>query len=282
MAVKLVGNSYGKGDVRLTRLSRDGAEFSVHQLSTHVALEGEFDAAYTDGDNRMVVPTDTVKNTMYVLARQFGVPSPEAFALHVANHFLTRYSHVTSVRVRIEESIWERLQIDGKPHPHAFIGGSSERRVIELSQRRGGPPVCVGGIDGLLLLKASASGWCDFWRDEYTTLPDAEERILSTIVKARWHYATAPTDWNMAHAAIRQAIMETFATRHSPGVQKTIFDLGEAALGACPQIHEITITLPNKHHLPVNLAPFGLDNTHCVFQPVDEPYGLIEGTLRRE
>ena len=282
MAVKLVGNSYGKGDVRLTRLSKDGAEFTVHQLATHVAMEGDFAAAYTAGDNRLVIPTDTVKNTMYVLARQFGVPSPEAFALHTADHFLTRYNHVNSVKVLVEESPWERVVIDGKPHPHAFVGGSSERRIFETSQHRGHAPTMTGGIDGLLVLKASASAWCDFWHDENTTLKDASERILSTIIKARWNFSTPPTDWNHAHAAIRNAIIETFATRHSPGVQRTILELGEAALGACREIDEVTLTLPNKHHLPVDLTPFGLDNPHCVFHPVDEPYGLIEGIMRRE
>lgn len=282
MAVKLVGNSYGKGDVRLTRLSKDGSEYAVHQLSTHVALEGDFAAAYINGDNRMVIPTDTVKNTMYVLARQFGVPSPEAFALHTANHFLTRYPHVTGAKVLVEETPWERLVLDGKAHPHAFLGGSSERRVFEYRQNRGEAPSMLGGIDGLLVLKATGSAWLDFWRDEYTTLEDREERILSTIIKARWRFATPPTDWNLSFAAIRSAMIEKFATHHSPGVQRTILELGEAALAACPQVDEVTITLPNKHHLPVDLTPLGLDNPHLVFQPVDEPYGLIEGVMRRE
>ncbi|HUJ73968.1 MAG TPA: hypothetical protein VL359_03880 [bacterium] len=49
-----------------------------------------------------------------------------------------------------------------------------------------------------------------------------------------------------------------------------------------PEVSEVSIRMPNRHRLPVNLQPFGLDNPNEIFVATSEPYGLIHGTIARE
>ena len=272
----LTHNSYGKSRVRLTKVTRREERHDLVEMTVDVELEGEFATSYTEGDNSLVVATDTMKNTVYALARSHPLESPESFALHLAGHFAGgEYPQVRSATVRIAQEPWERLA------PTTFVGGGSERRVCTVV-RAGEEARVEGGIEGLLVLKTTGSSFTGFARDSFTTLPEAEDRILATSVTARWRYAPGEADWNACHAAARSAMLERFAEHHSLAVQQTLHLMGEAALAACAEIEEITLDLPNRHRLLVNLQPFGMDNPNVVFVPTDEPYGLISGTLRRE
>lgn len=283
MGFRLVDNCYGKGDVRLTRLfRRPGGVFDVMQMSVQVRLAGDFEASYTVGDNTQVIATDSMKNTVYVLARRHEFASPEDFGHILVEHFLKTYPHVSRAEVHLGALPYQRLTVDGVPHPHAFVGSGPVRQTFSIVLPRGGAPTTLQqGIDGLLLFKATASEFTDFVTDEYRTLPDSRERIFSTVVKGTWSFASRPADYNGARDAVQGALIKVFAEHYSLAVQQTLQAMGEAALAACPSASTITLVLPNKHHLPVNLAPFGLDNPHMVFQPIDEPYGLIEGTIGR-
>ena len=75
--------------------------------------------------------------------------------------------------------------------------------------------------------------------------------------------------------------MNTFAAHTSESVQHTLYAMGEAALAACEGIGEIHLSLPNRHHLLVDLKPFGLDNPNEIFVATDQPFGLIEATVTR-
>lgn len=282
MPVRLQANCYGKGDVRLTRLFRHAnGVIDVCQMSVNVRLHGDFEAAYLDGDNKKVIATDSMRNTVYVLARRHEFASPEDFAHLLVDHFLATYAHVSRAEVRLAEVPYARMTVDGAPHPHAFVGGSSTRHTAHIARDRGADPAITQGVDGLLVLKATASEFADFVSDEYRTLPDSHDRIFSTVVKADWVMSRRPTDYRAARAAAHDALLKTFATHYSLGVQQTEFVMGEAVLAAVPEAARVTLVLPNKHHLPFNLAPFKLDNPNLVFHPVDEPYGLIEATVER-
>jgi urate oxidase len=278
---RLLHNSYGKSRVRLTKVTRRDDRHDLTELSVDIELEGDFEATYTEGDNRKVVATDSMKNTVYVLAREHGIESIEAFALHLARHFVERYDQVEAATVHIAQDAWLRAEVDGRPHPTTFIGGSREKRTCTVSHTRGATLV-EAGIEDLLVLKTTDSAFEDFVSDEFRTLPDAADRILATSVTARWTYDADDHDWNECFGRVRAAMLEVFARHFSRSVQETLHLMGSAALEACPHAAEITLELPNSHRIPFNLSPFGLDNPNAIFVPTDEPFGLITGTLTRD
>jgi urate oxidase len=281
--------SYGKSQVRLSRVHRGEAaggtpalqaRHEFIELTLSIGLAGDFDAAYTAADNSLVVPTDTMKNTVYVLAQQQGVKSAEQFVQALAAHFLQVYAHVVCVEIHGEEHIWSRMVHDGREHPHAFTGGGSERNTCSLIAARDGQSL-RSGLKGLVVLKTTGSGFAGFWRDRYTTLPETDDRILATSIEATWPCLDPAADWSAARKTIRAALVEVFANQYSKSVQQTLYEMGRAALDACRLIEEIEITMPNQHHVPVNLAPFGLANAGEVFMPTSEPFGRISATIAR-
>jgi urate oxidase len=281
MSAALTNNAYGKSQVRLTHVTRHADRHDLKELSVAVELEGDFAASYWAGDNSRVVATDTMKNTVYVLAKRHGVANIESFGLALADHFLQEYPQVSRAAIELEEHLWQRIVTSGREHPHAFVGGSSEKRTCTVACSRDGVSV-ESGLDGLLVLKTTDSAFTGFVRDRYTTLPDTNDRVFATMVAATWRCDPAPADWDESHRLVRQTLLDVFANHKSLGVQHTLFAMGEAALAACPPLQEIRLQMPNKHRVLVNLQPFGLDNQNEVFVATDEPFGLISGTVRRE
>lgn len=280
MSVVLTHHAYGKSRVRLTRVTRHADRHELIEATIDIQLEGDFDASYLTGDNRNVVATDSMKNTVYVLARRQPVPDIETFGLTLANHFVETYAQVSRATIHLVEQPWQRIVVEGRPHPHAYVGGGSEQATSTVTRNRQGVRV-ESGLQGMLLLKTTDSAFKDFLRDEFTTLPDTDDRIFATMLEARWRFAAVPSPWDACRQQIRQALLATFAGHHSLAVQQTLHAMGAAALGACPAIEEITLTMPNQHRLPINLRPFGLDNPNEIFVPTEEPHGLITGTVRR-
>ena len=278
----LIHNSYGKSAVRLTKVVRNGARHELFELNAGIQLEGDFAPAYTAGDNRAVVATDSIKNTVYVLAKENAFDSIEQFALILAKHFIATYAQVSAARVELTQSSWQRIAVDGKPHDYAFTSGGPQLRYALATLKRAAPqPTLVGGVRGLLVLKTTASEWRDFHTDRYRTLKDTSDRIMASKVDADWTYNTLAGDFTSFANTIDQAILTTFATRHSLGVQQTIQHMGEAALAGCPAIDSISFELPNLHRIPFNLQPFALSFENDIFVATDEPYGLIKATITR-
>jgi urate oxidase len=276
----LTQHSYGKSRIRLTKVSRLSDRHEVRELTMAIQLEGDFAESFTSGDNRLVIPTDTMKNVAYALAREHPLESIEDFGIVVASHFLTSHPHVAQATVRLAEAPLERIRLDGREHPHAFGGRKQETRTSVVRGFRTGCRV-ESGLDDLFLLKSTDSAFCGFLRDRYTTLADAPDRIFATMLKAEWLYTSDHADWNIAHARIRQVLLETFAVHQSLSVQQTLHAMGAAALEACGEIERITLVMPNQHRILVNLTPFGLDNNNEIFLATDEPHGTITGTLQR-
>jgi urate oxidase len=276
----LAQHSYGKSRIRVTKVTRLADRHEIRELTIEIELEGDFSGSYIEGDNSLIIPTDTLKNVTYALAKEHPLESIEDFGGAVANHFLEHHCHVERATVHIVEQPLERIEVDGRGHPHAFCGLRHETRTSTVRGWRGGLRV-ESGIDELFLLKSTGSAFTGFLRDRYTTLPDATDRILATILKADWLYTTAPADWTLARSQIRQTLLETFAGHQSLSAQQTLYAMGAAALESCPQIDRITLTMPNKHRILVDLLPFGLENANEVFLATDEPHGTITGTLER-
>ncbi|AUX43506.1 urate oxidase [Sorangium cellulosum] len=280
MSISLVRNSYGKSRVRLVKIRRAEGQHELTDIDVDIQLEGDFDDAYTEGDNSKVLPTDTMKNTVYALAKGHPVEPIEDFGALLAEHFLQK-AHTRRVRIAIAENVWSRIEAGGAPHRHAFHRAGRERRTAEITAAASSGIDVASGIADLLVLKTTGSAFSGFPRDQYTTLKETGDRILATVMVARWRTASRDVSPTTTWEGARRALLETFAEHHSLSVQHTIHALAEAVLAACPAITEVSLSLPNKHCLLVDLAPFGLSNDNEIFVPVDEPHGLIEATLKR-
>ena len=275
----LIQNTYGKGRVRVMRVHR-GDRHEVRELTIQTLLDGGFAAAYTEGDNRTVVATDTIKNIAYIVARENMTAGTEHYGEALAARFLQRYPQVERVRVSMRETRWTRASFGATPHPHSFVLDSNGQPTAEVAATRDGTTV-VSGITGYTFMKTTESGWVDYVMDEYTTLPPTRDRIAATAMDASWTWARPPADYGAANARILDTMLEVFATTYSHGVQDSLYRMGEAALAAVPELGTICMACPNKHYLPVKLEPFGLSSDNMVFTPTDEPHGQIECTVGR-
>ena len=274
-------NNYGKSEVRLVKVRRDTDRHEIWDLSVDVALEGDFEAAHLEGDNSKLLATDTMRNTVYALAKDHLTGSIEEFGLRLVDHFLEAGPTVERVSVRITEFPWNRIEVNGRGHEHSFVRGSGEREA-EITGDASGDRRVVAGLDNLFVLKTTNSGWEDFHRERFTTLPDTDDRILATIVTASWSYAdSAGLDFDSLWRGVRDRILATFTDHYSPSVQNTLYRIGKAVLEGFPEIERIQLSFPNKHHLLYDLERFGMENNNEIFHATSEPYGLIEGTVER-
>lgn len=281
MAPRLAWNGYGKAEVRLVKVDRGAATHVLHDLTVAVQLQGDFGLAHTAGDNTHVLPTDTMKNTVYALGRQGPVDPPEEFGERLARHFLGACPAARRAVIELAVNPWDRARVDDAEHDHTFVQRPGERRLASVTLDEDGVAV-EAGLEGLGLLKTTDSAFAGFLRDGYTTLEATDERILATAVEARWTYARPVRDYSGAWSAVRTSLIETFARHHSASVQHTLYAMGEVALACCGEIGEIRLVLPNRHHLLVDLSPFGLDNPNEIFVATREPYGRIEAVIQRD
>jgi urate oxidase len=281
MPVKLARNNYGKSRVRLVRVTRINGVHHLKDVSVDIQLEGDFEAVHTRGDNSNVLPTDTMKNTVYVLAQQRPVGAIEEFGQRLVRHFLQNSSQLSAARIAITENLWARIAANNEPHPWAFVSSGREKRTANVSGDRKQMSI-EAGIDDLLILKSGDSAFDGYIRDPYTTLKETRDRIFATVLKASWSYIRDDLDFGCCWSSVRDTILTTFADHKSESVQHTMFAIGQSVLNGFADISEIRLSMPNKHHLLIDLAPFGLENHNEVFVPTEEPHGLIEAVLRRD
>ena len=284
MSTVLGPNNYGKSRVRLVKVTRRPDRHDLTDLTVDVALEGDFTAAHVEGDNTGLLATDTMRNTVYALAHGHDdVDDVERFGIRLVEHFLAAGPRVTRARVHLVAHPWSRLTgAGGAPDPHAFQRGNGGDRVATVVGDVSGVSI-EAGIDGLVVLKTTGSGWEGYHHDEYTSLAETDDRIMATEVTARWTYrgSLSEIDFTASWEAVRTIVLETFGDHYSPSVQFTLHRMGDAVLEARPEVERISFSLPNKHHLLYDLSRFGLENDHQIFQATEEPYGLIEGTVER-
>jgi urate oxidase len=275
MAGILGPNNYGKAEVRLVRVGREPATHTLTDVNVSVALAGDLADTHETGDNSKVLPTDTQKNTVYAFAREHGVGQIEDFGLRLARHFVSSQPSIERARVSIEEYAWRRLG----PHSFARMGDATRTAVVTCDRSSAW---VVSGIAGLVLLNSTDSEFHGFIRDEYTTLAETSDRILATAVSATWRHGGSAADWAASFAGARDALVGAFVRSHSLSLQQTLAAMGRAVLDDRPEVVEVRLSLPNRHHFPVDLAAFGLENPGEVFYAADRPYGLIEGSLLRD
>ena len=293
MAV-LAENHYGKSQVRLMKIGRPAASGpeagpaanDVFDWTLGIYLTGDFDACYREGDNTDVLATDTMKNSVYALARTSTAGTIEEFGLELAEFLAGRNPGATSVRVTAEEKLWMRLKVEDaagvvSKHPTAFLQRGPDVATTSVTVTAGGNPKVVSGVKGLVLMKTADSGFVGFKRDELTTLPETADRLLATEATINWIYAAMPADPAGLRARVMGTLLTTFAGHASLSVQHTLFAMGEAALDAHEELVELSLTMPNRHNIPANLAALGMDNPNTIFVPTPEPFGLIEARVTR-
>jgi urate oxidase len=278
---KLGENRYGKSRVRLSRITRHADRHEFNEWSVRVLLQGNFESSFTEADNSRILPTDTMKNTVYSVARDSHAANIEKFAIELGDYFLGNNSQVSKVIVEVDEKAWERMQIGGVTEATTFKLGGPELHTVLAQREANGPWSITSGVDGLVILKTTKSEFSGYIKDKLTTLKPATDRIFGTSATVAWEYGEGDADYSTVRPRIVSALLKEFAAHHSMSVQHTLFDMGKAALDAAPEIARITLTMPNLHHLLADLSPFGQDNPNHIFVPVDEPHGYIEATIER-
>ncbi|XP_071985006.1 uricase-like isoform X2 [Engystomops pustulosus] len=286
--VEFVRTGYGKNAVKVLQIRREGKQHFIKEIEASVELTLKSKKDYLQGDNGDIIPTDTIKNTVYALAKMKGIKTIEEFSLEICNHFLTSFSHVTQAKTYIEEAPWRRFEKNGVQHVHAFIYSSEGVHFCKVEQKRGGQPVVHSGIKDLRVLKTTQSGFEGFIKDRFTTLPEVKDRCFSTVVNCEWKYSSYKgINFDSAWQSVKDIVLDKFAGpydkgEYSPSVQKTLYDIQVLALSCLPEMEEIEIILPNKHYFNIDMSKFGLTNKDEILLPSDKPYGNITGTLRRK
>jgi len=285
MGIILGENQYGKAENRVVRIYRDSPRHEIKDINVGTSLRGDFAAAHTDGDQRTVLPTDTQKQTAYAYAKEKGIESIEKYALALAHRFVDNTEPVMGARIEVEEYSWERAVVNGVEHDHTWVRKGQEVRTADITVEGKGDDQktwVIGGLKDLVVLKSTGSEFHDFLEDEYTVLEPTNDRVMSTSLVAKWRFTTTDVDWEAVYPAIKQIIIEKFATVHSLALQQTLFQIGTGILEAFDYIAEVKLSAPNIHHFVYDLSKFGLENNNEVFNADDRPYGLIQATVTRD
>ena len=277
----LAENRYGKARVRVMKVVRHATHHEMKEWNVRVLLQGDFETSFSQADNSKVLPTDTMKNTVYYIARESQATTPEGYAMDLVQYLLDNNAQVSSVSVEVEEKSWGRVSVAGKLHPTTYSLNGPEVQTACVTKQRGSEFEIISGVDGMVILKTTDSEFTGYIVDKLTTLKESTDRIFGTRATITWGYGKPPADFAAVRIAVIDSVLATFAGHHSLSVQHTIYDIGEAFLKAAPSVEWIKQTMPNLHCLLVNLEPFGQDNPNMIFVPTDEPHGYIEATVRR-
>jgi urate oxidase len=280
--IALGENRYGKSCVRLVRVGRATDWHDLREWTVDILLQGDFETCFTEGDNSKILPTDTMKNTVYSLARKSRAESMEEFAKELVDFLLQRNLQVTEAEVLISSKQWDHVATGGKPHPTTFVQSSGEHQTTRVSRSQRSNFSIVSGLENLVIMKTANSGFEGYIKDSLTTLPPTDDRLLGTALRARWNYEGASCDFNRLRNKIRETLLAVFADHESKSVQHTLYAMGEAALKSVPELSDIELTMPNIHCLLVDLSRFGQDNPNEIFVPTDDPHGYIEARIQRQ
>jgi urate oxidase len=280
--VKLAENRYGKSRVRLVRVKRHADHHELREWTVQILLQGDYESCFIAGDNSKILPTDTMKNTVYSLARNSSAESIEDFATELTTFLLSSNPQISAAEVRISETPWDHIALSGKSHPTTFVQSTRETQTAAITQKRAGSPQVLSGLDNLVILKTSGSAFTGYIKDSLTTLPETRDRLFGTAVRANWTYTSPTLPFGELRAKIRDLLLATFAEHQSESVQHTLYAMAQNVLEHTSEVANVHLTMPNKHCLLVDLSRFGQDNPNEIFVPTDEPHGYIEARINRE
>jgi urate oxidase len=277
----LAENRYGKSRVRVVRVKRHADRHDFCEWTVQILVQGDFESCFTDGDNSKILPTDTMKNTVYSLARKSSAACMEDFAKELVDFLLGCNPQVSEAEVSISEKAWRHLTTDGKEHPTTFVQSSGERQTTRVARAQERKFSVTSGLENLVIMKTAGSGFEGYIQDSLTTLPPTADRLFGTALTANWKYAASDLSFAPLRVKIREILLGVFAAHESKSVQHTLHAMGEAVLAGVAEVEEIELIMPNIHCLLVDLSKFGQDNPNEIFVPIDEPHGYIEARIRR-
>jgi urate oxidase len=277
----LAESRYGKSRVRVVRVKRHADRHDFCEWTVQILLQGDFESCFTDGDNSKILPTDTMKNTVYSLARKSSAACMEDFAKELVDFLLGGNPQVSEAEVSISEKAWRHLTTDGKAHPTTFVQSSGERQTTRVARAPERKFSVRSGLENLVIMKTAGSGFEGYIQDSLTTLPPTADRLFGTALTASWKYTASDLPFAPLRVKIREILLGVFAAHESKSVQHTLHAMGEAVLAGVAEVEEIELIMPNIHCLLVDLSRFGQDNPNEIFVPIDEPHGYIEARIRR-
>ena len=248
-------------------------------VATMDVLGDNFLPAYTEGDNRDVVATDTMKNFVYAMALEYTGATTEGLAAFLAQRFLDTYEHVRGVRVRIDERPYEDLS----DKLLAATGGDHGMASVEYS-RQGLVDVECGRLN-LRLIKLTGSAFAAFQRDRYTTLPEVQDRPLHIYLDVRWRYAdpqpvlTGGAQGLVPSEQVRDLVAHTFDDFVSMSIQHLVHEMGLRLLERFPALSEVSFDAQNR--LWDTSAKSERDPQVRVFSDPKPAHGHISLTMTR-
>jgi urate oxidase len=278
MTIALGENRYGKSRVRLMKVNRAGARHEVTEWNVEVWLTGDFSRCFQDGDNSHILPTDTMKNTVYSLARSSSAKSVEDFGQELVSHFIETNPYADAAGVHIVATPWRGIE----GFPAAFTHASDKLDTTAVTLSRAGVRSISSGFEKMWLLKTAKSAFAGYLKDRLTTLKETHDRLFGTLAAAEWRYAGTHPDYGALRQRVEGALVSAFAGHESLSVQQTLYAMAKRALVEVSEIADVRLQMPNKHCNLVDLSPFGQDNPNEIFVPTDEPHGSIEARVYRD
>ncbi|WGW14146.1 urate oxidase [Saxibacter everestensis] len=271
---------YGKSDVRLVRVHRDGSRHRISDVRVDVLLEGRIRQGYLYGDNTDWMSTDTIRNSVYYIADQGFESSIEEFGKDLVRHYCATGPLTDRATVSITEKLWDRIPEGTDGHDHAFVRAAGLRTASVSGD--GETFQINAGITDLQVLKTTQSGWENYLKNDLTTLAETSDRILATTATAEWTYSqSSEVDFDATWTGVREQLLHTFGDHYSPGAQNDIYLMGRAVLKKYDVISKIHISLPNQHHVEYDMTRFGRSNEKRVYHATAEPSGLLQGEVVR-
>ncbi|TIB13546.1 hypothetical protein E3P89_01177 [Wallemia ichthyophaga] len=300
MTSKLTTAKYGKDGVKLLRILRNGDWHDIAEYTVTVLLQGDIHTSYTSSDNSVIVSTDSIKNTINILAQNSQhVLQPECFALEIALHFLSTYAHINKAEVCVVKHRWTRIcpSSSVQPHGHSFRRDGDDKRtasvLVDATVSSDTPSIELkAGLKDVLLLKSTGSSFANFIIDSFTTLKETDDRVFSTVVDCSYTL-NAPQNVSECFAlasafdeiaqGVRDITLDTFALEFSESVQATLFSMAQKIVEYHQLVDNVNYNLPNKHYIPIDLSFYQMSvgMTNDVLLPTELPSGLICGSVSR-
>jgi urate oxidase len=275
-----LSHSYGASQIRLLRVTRRGDRHDLRDLVIAVNVEGDVEEAFTKGDNELLLPADTLRNTVNAIARDESLREIEELGLALAAHFMEHQPQFGRVRIDLSQQPWTRLAVGGRAQGQAFTAANSERRTASITSN--GTQVSVAaGLTDFAIMKTAGAAFEGYLADQFTTVEAEKERVLAVSAEARWTYLHDEVAFGVYYEGIRDLLIEAFVQQLSRSAEHTAHAMASMVLSSYADVGDVTVRLRQRSLPLVELAPFGLDNPHVLFRPEDAPELTAEVTLSR-
>ncbi len=302
--------SYGKADVWVYRTyakpltsirsipesSFSGRKNILFGMNVKVAIEGEaFFSSFKDGDNTLVVATDSMKNFILKHAGDYQGATQEGFLEFVAHRFLETYSHMSGINISGEQISFEELPVrtneSFEPSPLVFRYSLNEQAGTTIEVKREKDEIItshhISSLKGLKLIKVKGSSFYGYFKDEYTTLPESYDRPLFIFLNIDWRYNNIDdargnsSDGYVAAEQVRDIAYSVFHEQNSPSIQNLIYRIGTRILERFPQLLEVRFESNNRTWETIlDEIPDSLEGK--VFTEPRPPYGFQCFSMTRD